>query len=38
MGVLHSFVWDHVKFANMEGFCRDSHIYVMHMCSVIVNT
>ena len=25
MGVLYSFVWDHVNYANMEGFCRDSH-------------
>ena len=25
-GVLHSFVWNHVKYANMEGFRRDSHI------------
>ena len=24
MGVLHSFVWNYVKYANMEGFCRDS--------------
>ena len=27
MGVLHSFTWDYVKYANMEGFRRDSHIY-----------
>ena len=27
MGVLHSFVWNYVKYANTEGFCRDSHIY-----------
>ena len=26
MGVLHSFLLNHVKYANMEGFCRDSHI------------
>ena len=26
MGVLHSFVWNFVKYANMEGFHRDSHI------------
>ena len=29
MGVLYSFGWNHVKYANMEGFCRDSHIYHM---------
>ena len=27
MGVLHSFTWNYVRYANMEGFCRDSHIY-----------
>ena len=27
MGALHSFAWNHVKYANMEGFRRDSHIY-----------
>ena len=26
MDVLHSFTWNYVKYANMEGFCRDSHI------------
>ena len=26
MGVLHSFVWIYVKYANMEGFHRDSHL------------
>ena len=26
MGVLHSFVWNYVKYTNMEGYCRDSHI------------
>ena len=26
MGVLHSFVWNYVKYAKMEGFYRDSHI------------
>ena len=25
--VLHSFVWNYVKYFNMEGFHRDSHIY-----------
>ena len=25
MGVLHSFTWDYVKYANMEGFCTDNH-------------
>ena len=30
MGVLHSFVWNFVKYANMEGFHRDSHIYTSH--------
>ena len=25
MDVLYSFVWNHAKHANMEGFCRDSH-------------
>ena len=28
MGVLHSSTWNYVKYANMEGFCRDSHIYI----------
>ena len=27
MGSLHSFTWNYVKYANMEGFRRDSHIY-----------
>ena len=27
MGSLHSFAWNYVKYANMEGFRRDSHIY-----------
>ena len=27
MGVIHSFVWNCVKYVNMEGFCRDSYIY-----------
>ena len=26
MGVLQSFVQNYVKYANMEGFCKDSHI------------
>ena len=26
MGVLHSFAWNYVKYANMNGFCRDSHM------------
>ena len=25
MGVLQSFAWNYVKYANMEGFHRDSH-------------
>ena len=25
--VLHSFAWNHVKYANMEGFHRDIHNY-----------
>ena len=25
MGVLHSFTWNYVKYANMEGFRRDSY-------------
>ena len=29
MGVLHLFVWNYVKYANMEGFRRDSHIYLL---------
>ena len=24
MGVLHPFVWNYIKYTNMEGFCRDS--------------
>ena len=24
--ILHSFAWNYVKYANMEGFCRDSNI------------
>ena len=27
MGILHSFAWNYVKYANMEGFRRDSHNY-----------
>ena len=28
MDVLHSFnTWNYVKYANMEGFCKDSHSY-----------
>ena len=27
MDALHPFAWNYVKYANMEGFCRDSHIY-----------
>ena len=26
MDVLHSFAWNYVKYTNMVGFCRDSHI------------
>ena len=26
IGVLISFTWNYVKYANMEGFHRDSHI------------
>ena len=26
MGVLQSFVQNYVKYANMEGFCRDNYI------------
>ena len=26
MGVIYSFAWNNVKYANMEGFRRDSHI------------
>ena len=26
MGVVHSFMWNFVKYAKMEGFRRDSHI------------
>ena len=26
MEVLDSFTWNYVEYANMEGFCRDSHI------------
>ena len=28
MGILYSFVWNLVKYANMDGFHTDSHIYV----------
>ena len=28
VGALHSFAWNYVKYANMEGFRWDSHIYV----------
>ena len=27
MNILYSFAWNYVKYANMEGFRRDSHIY-----------
>ena len=30
MGVLHLFAWNYVKYANMEGFRRDSHISTTH--------
>ena len=26
MGVIHSFAWNYIKYTNMEGFCRQSHI------------
>ena len=26
IGILHSLIYNYVKFANMEGFRRDSHI------------
>ena len=26
MGVLHSFVWNYVKYANMEGFHRNNQV------------
>ena len=29
MGVLYSFAWNYVKYANMEGFHRDSHIIMV---------
>ena len=42
MGVLHSYVWNHVKYANMEGLGKQPHIYwntvvcthtlYMHVC------
>ena len=28
MDVLHSFTWNYVKYAKMEGFRRDGHIYI----------
>ena len=31
MNVLHSFASNYVKYANMEGFCRDSHICIMYV-------
>ena len=30
MGVSHSFAWNYVNYANMEGFRRDSHILAVH--------
>ena len=35
MSVLYSFVWSHVKYANMEGFRRQSHAYclIIQLCS-----
>ena len=38
MEVLHSFVWNHVKYANMEGFCRQSQLLLLiqyHGCTCI---
>ena len=29
MGALHSFMWTYVKYTNMEGFHRDSHILTL---------
>ena len=28
-GVLHLFAWNYVNYANIEGFRRDSHIWVL---------
>ena len=28
MGALHSFVWNYVKYTNMEGFCRDCYKFI----------
>ena len=35
MSVLQSFLWNYVKYANMEGFRRDSHKYQLN---IIENT
>ena len=29
MGVLHSFVWNYIKYTNLEGFHRNSHNYII---------
>ena len=29
MGVLCLLLWNYVNYANMEGFCRDSHICLL---------
>ena len=29
IGILQSFVWNCVKYANIEGFYRDSHIIIL---------
>ena len=33
IGGLHLFVWNYVKYTNMKGFHRDSHIYQLNMDS-----
>ena len=30
-GILHLFAWNYVNYANMEDFCRDSHIYIIYI-------
>ena len=35
-GVLHLFAWNYVNYANMEGFRRDSHIFLVTGSSLLL--
>ena len=38
MGVLNSFTWTYVKYANMEGVHRDSHNYHKNAANLTIIT